>query len=252
MNGIQEPFLTYKILGQCDNYSPATVPTYDGNLDGKPASNCGTIFKNLRVLPIPFAIAKDLIIRHHYLGSFPGGTMLTFGVFIGKKLLGAAVLGAGPYLAYGIVEGAKPDDCIVLTRFWLADQLPANSESRVIGIILRHLRKETNVKFVIAYSDPSAGHSGTIYQATNWTYVGLSSATPLCDLGDGILRHSRSVGQTCGTHSIREFAKIGIPMKQIPQMAKHRYVYFLDKNWHSRLRLLVLPYPKQEVQVADN
>jgi hypothetical protein len=100
------------------------------------------------------------------------------------------------------------------------------------------------LKFVLAYSDPAAGHLGTIYQATNWLYTGLSSATPLYDIGDGIMHHSRSLAHQLGSHSIRYLTYRGIVVKTVPQMAKHRYIYFLDDSWRTRLLVPVLPYPK--------
>ena len=207
------------------------------------------VVQDLEVAPISQSDAKSLIVRNHYLHSFPGGTKLNFGVFCQSVLLGAITLGVGPFLGYGLVGGATPDDCISLTRLWLADDLPRNSESKVIGILLRALRKETNLKFVLAYSDPTAGHLGTIYQATNWLYTGLSSATPLYDIGDGILHHSRSLAQSLGSHSIRYLESQGISIRTVPQLAKHRYIYFLNKSWRSRLTGPVLPYPKKESDI---
>ena len=134
--------------------------------------------QSLCVRPIPFLVAKELLVREHYLQSFPGGTHLSFGVFCGKRLMGALTLGAGPAQAYALVDGAKPADCLVLTRLWLSDELPANSESRVLGIVLRALRNRTSVKFLVSYADPTQGHVGTIYQATGWLYTGLSQGAP--------------------------------------------------------------------------
>ena len=71
---------------------------------------------SLRVRPIPIAVAKVLIVRYHYLHSLPGGTSLAFGVFLGNRLLGALTLGVGPLNAYSLVAGARPEDCLVLTR----------------------------------------------------------------------------------------------------------------------------------------
>jgi hypothetical protein len=102
------------------------------------------------------------------------------------------------------------------------------------------------LKFVLAYSDPAAGHVGTIYQATNWLYTGLSSATPLYDIGDGIKHHSRTLAHKLGSHSIRYLTSQGIAVKTVPQMAKHRYIYFLDDSWRTRLLVPVLPYPKKD------
>ena len=182
----------------------------------------------LQVQPVPFAMAKALIVPHHYLHSLPGGTCLAFGVFLGNRLLGALTLGVGPLNAHSLVEGARPEDCLVLTRLWLSDELPANSETRVLGVVLRSLRRHTKVKFLVSYADPSQGHLGYIYQASNWLYAGLSQATPLYDLGDGQARHSRSLSHAYGTHSVEHFARHGVAVKLVSQEAKHRYIHFLD------------------------
>ena len=116
-------------------------------------------------------------------------------------------------------------------------------------MVLHALKQNTNLKFVVTYADPSSSHIGTIYQATNWLYTGLSSATPLYDIGDGILHHSRSLAHGLGTHSIRYLTSQGIDVKTVPQSAKHRYIYFLDQAWRSRLTVPVLPYPKKESDI---
>lgn len=215
-------------------------------------SSITTVLQDLHLIPISKVDAKKLIVSHHYSHSFPGGTKLTFGVILKSKLLGVMAFGVGPYFGYKLVDEATPDDAITLTRLWLSDELPGNSESRVLGIALRSLRKDTNLKFVIAYSDPAAGHLGTIYQATNWLYTGFSTAMPLYDIGDGTLHHSRSLAQRLGSHSIRYLTQQGINAKRVMQQAKHRYIYFLDESWRSRLAVPVLPYPKKEVELNGN
>ena len=213
-------------------------------------SSPSAALRSLEVKPIPATVAKRLLKREHYLHSYPGGTFLSFGVFAGAELAGAVTFGVGPSLAHRLVDGATRHDCASLTRLWLSDGLPANSESRVLGVVLRSLRRHTNLRFLVTYADPAAGHHGTIYQATGWLYTGLSEATPLYDLGDGKTRHSRSVGQVFGTHSIRRLGRHGLSVKLVPQVAKHRYLYFLGPKWRSRLSRPVLPYPKREVALG--
>lgn len=205
----------------------------------------GSKLPALAVLPIPVPVARKLLERHHYLHSLPGGTMLRFGVFASSRLLGVLTFGAGPALAYSLVEAAQPQDCLTLTRLWLADELPANSESRILGRVIRYLRQYTHLKFLVAYSDPTASHIGVIYQATNWLYTGLSAPTPLYDLGDHIPRHSRSVAHAFGTHSLEYFARHGMLVKLVSQSPKYRYLFFLDPRWRPRLKVPVLPYPKK-------
>ena len=201
---------------------------------------------SVQVLPIPIRIAKSLLVHHHYLHSLPGGTQLAFGVFLGHRLLGALTMGAGPTNAYGLVDGAVPEDCATLSRLWLSNELPGNSESKVLGVVLRALKKHTELKFLVTYVDPAQGHVGTIYQATGWLYTGLSQAMPLYDIGDGNPRHSRSLSHAYGSRSAEYFARHGIQVIKVPQMAKHRYIRFLSHSWQDRLRVPVLPYPKLE------
>jgi hypothetical protein len=196
------------------------------------------------VRPIPQVMARKLLVREHYLRSFPGGTQFCFGVFCGKRLMGALTLGAGPAQAYALVAGAEPHDCLTLTRLWLSDDLTRNSESACIGVVLRALKHNTNLKFLVSYADPTQGHRGVIYQATNWLYTGLSQGTPLYDIGDGRQYHSRTMSQIYGTHSLIYLQRQGVPVHSIPQQGKHRYVYFLECSWRHRLKVPILPYPK--------
>jgi hypothetical protein len=211
-----------------------------------------TVLHDLHLIPISREDAKKMIVRNHYSHTLPGGTKMCFGIMRNGKLLGAMVFGAGPFYGYKLVNGASPDDVVTLTRLWLSDELPRNSESKVLGIALRSLRKETSLKFVIAYSDPEFGHLGIIYQATNWFYTGLSYATGLYDIGDGVLHHSRSLAHQLGSHSIEYLTLQGINARIVPQQAKHRYIYFLDGSWSTRLAVPVLPYPKKECDTNGN
>ncbi|MFC1865095.1 DNA methyltransferase [Chloroflexota bacterium] len=178
----------------------------------------------------------------------PGGTKLAFGVFSKEKLLGAITFGVGPANVYKMIAEASPRDCLTLSRLWLSDKLPANSESRVLGIVLRALKRFTQIKFIVSYADPAKGHLGIIYQATGWVYTGLSEAMPKFDLGDGRPRHSRSLSHSHGSHSVKFFKECGVSVNVLPQSRKHRYFYFLDKACQQKLNVSLKPYPKKEVK----
>ncbi len=214
--------------------------------EGRAGSIPSPALQSIRVQPIPFVAARQTVVRHHYLHSLPGGTKLTFGTFLEGKLLGAITFGVGPYNAFALVDGSCPDNCLTLTRLWLSEKLPPNSESRVISVCLRYLKKYTSLKFIITYADPAQGHVGTIYQATGWLYTGLSEATPKYDIGDGVARHSRSLSHAFGSHSLKFLSERGLKIKVLPQIPKHRYIYFLDQNYQNRLKTPALPYPKKE------
>ena len=75
-------------------------------------SNPTAALRQIRVQPIPVAVARTLLQHNHYLRSFPAGTLLQFGVFLNSRILGTMTFGVGPALVHSLVDGATPDDCI--------------------------------------------------------------------------------------------------------------------------------------------
>ena len=52
--------------------------------------------KELTVKMVSARAARQVCEANHYLGTYPGGALLNFGVFVGNLLLGVVVLGVGP------------------------------------------------------------------------------------------------------------------------------------------------------------
>ena len=120
--------------------------------------------KDIDVRPIPHRIARKICQQKHYLKSFPGSSVLSFGVFAAGRLLGVLVLGVGPSNLHRYFEGAEPEQVMCLSRLWLDYRLGRNSESRTLSIVMRHLRRhQDTIKAVVAYADPDAGHVGVVY-----------------------------------------------------------------------------------------
>ncbi len=203
--------------------------------------------KNLVIRPVPCATAREMCRRRHYLHSYPGGALLDYGVFVEDRLLGVAVLAVGPANLHRLFDGAHGHEVVCLSRLWLDDRLGRNTESRTLGVILRHLRRDqSTIKAVVAYSDPAVGHTGTIYRAAGFLYLGASDAMPLYRLPDGSIHHSRSLSHSFGTHSRKHFAAHGVAVELVPQVAKHIYVALIDPSWRERLTRPVQPYAKPE------
>ncbi len=179
--------------------------------------------------------------------SYPGGTLLDLGVFGGARLLGVAVIGVGPFNVHRAFRDAETREVVCLSRLWLDDRCGRNSESRVLGVICRSLRRwQPNIKALVAYSDPGAGHEGTIYRAAGFAYLGTSEAMPLYRLPDGTVHHSRTLAHSFGSHSLAHFQAHGVEVQTVPQAAKLVYVAFIDPVWRDRLTREILPYPVLE------
>lgn len=200
--------------------------------------------KELTVRPVPAGIVRSLIVTHHYLHSMPQAAWKSFGVFCGDRLAGAIVFSAGARQGHRMLLGARPQQVATLARFWLEDELPKNAESRVLGVVLRLLRREGGWKALLSYADPAVGHVGTIYQATGWIYLGQGAPPSYVDLGDGRPVHPRTVYARLGSNALGHLHRTGIPAQRVKSSGKHRYAYLLDPAWLWRLRDRPHSYPR--------
>lgn len=72
--------------------------------------------------------------------------------------------------------GVKEDDVIELRRLAMIDSTVRNSESYFIGKTINWLKKNTNLKTIVSYSDLYYNHEGIIYKATNFKKIGKTSS----------------------------------------------------------------------------
>lgn len=119
---------------------------------------------------------SDFVQRWHYSKSVNGITSTQcFSLRYGGDLIGAMVFGAlgmaNAWRKYGEAES----DVRELRRLCCIDETPKNTESFFIGKALRWMRKNTDVKVIVSYADQYYGHSGTIYQASNFRHVGMTA-----------------------------------------------------------------------------
>ena len=192
--------------------------------------------------PIPQRVAAELVRARHYLHAPASAVRLSLGVFGGGELVGCAIFNPGPRNGHRLLRDATQADVLHLARFWLDDRAPRNSESRALGIIARHLRRHTAVKALLAYSDPAAGHSGMIYRAAGWLFLGEADAQPLMSVNGGPPRHLRSVASVLHSHSADYLRRHGFEVTMVPTTPKLRYLLLLDPAWRDRLLVAPRPY----------
>jgi hypothetical protein len=128
------------------------------------------------------------------------------------------------------------DRVIELHRLHILDVTPKNAESWFISRCLTLLKRDRpQTRGVISFSDTTQGHTGVIYRATNFYYIGkTSSATFFLD-ENGRLRHPRQNGVNI---SNEEAKKRGwVPAKRL---SKNRYLYILADSKIERKRLIRL------------
>lgn len=210
--------------------------------------------------------AKNIIIKNHYSKKW---TKCRYALGIFKKqqceffendndvLIGCLVYGhpIGRQVVNGLSDLVNDDNVLELTRLWIQDDTPKNMESWVISQSFHWLKRhDKNIKILVSYSDPSAGHKGTIYQATNWLYQEILNTSNshhfMVSFDQKNWLHPRNLVTKYGTEKWSELINI-LPKPFYKKLCprKYRYIYILSNKKERGLLLKSLkhpisPYPK--------
>lgn len=197
---------------------------------------------------IPAKRAIEMVVANHYLHR-ASPAMFAFGLFDDLHMVGCIIYGkpASPSLCVGVCGPEESSHVIELTRLWIEDGTPKNTESFLIGNSLKMLPSEYDV--IVSYAEIGAGHVGTVYQATNWLYTGLSDKHIEWRLDGQTNKHGRHLfDEHGGLENAKKF--YGDRLLRVERGRKHRYVMLRGsksrrKSLLSKLRYEVKPYPKQ-------
>lgn len=149
---------------------------------------------------------RDFVEKWHYSKNINGVISdYCFKMEAEGEVIGCAIFGrlamANQWKKYGESE----QDVIELRRLVCIDNTKKNAESYLIGRCLRWLKNNTKIKSVISYADPEYGHSGVIYQATNFKLIGQSSAGKVI-IWNGKKYHDKTV-RTIYKGKLKPFAE---------------------------------------------
>lgn len=132
--------------------------------------------RNCEVRLISFKEAQNFILDFEWLGTM-GTTKFSYGVFTNGRLTAVYCFGltAGTAALSQVFGESNKSRGLVLVRGACAPWAHKHMSSFGMGKVFPILHKDQNIDFLIAYSDPEAGEIGTVYQATNWSFYGLTS-----------------------------------------------------------------------------
>ena len=176
--------------------------------------------KSFRVKEIEYGACKPFCIRWHYSKSCPVGQAY-FGLYSGLYLIGIA--------CFGPPAMKNQKDCyscdIELRRLCCIDDTPKNTESFFISKTLIMLRK-FGVKRVLSLADPNHGHSGGIYKATNFTFLGEEQGGGSRDIFiDGEKVHSRTAFARYGASGQKKLSELLPKSKVVVKDKKRKLIY---------------------------
>ena len=201
---------------------------------------------NYEVKRIQAKLAKEYIHKNHYSHGSHNAPSPCYGLFDNDNLIGVCMFATpcSENVRSSLFGKAYKDKVIELHRLHILDVTPKNTESWFLSRVFDLLQKDrSNTKGIIAFSDITAGHKGTIYKATNALYLGRTAKATFYLDETGRLRHPRQNGINITKEKAKE---LGWSLTR--RDGKYRYVWIIGNNkadrkyWRKKLIREPLPY----------
>lgn len=181
--------------------------------------------------------AIDYACKHfHYSKSVPA-VQYAYNVYNdADEWCGVILYGGGANNNLPKAYGLNAGEVLELVRVALNGK--QEQTSKAVALSLRLLKKDDPlVKLIVSFSDHRQNHVGTIYQATNWLYMGLCETSDTQYFYKGKWTHERSIN----AQSNRDELKRTLPKRK--NSNKFRYLYVFDKKLRKQYAESALPYP---------
>lgn len=124
--------------------------------------------------------AKVFIERHHYSRGCSNTAVYCHAMYLknGLNLLGIAMWLPPTRVACESVNKENWTKVLSLTRLAIHPMVPTNGASFLIAASIKLIKEDGRFTDLVTYADESQGHTGAIYRATNWNYVGRTGPYP--------------------------------------------------------------------------
>jgi len=189
---------------------------------------------SLQISEAPNQIVDKLVEKYHYSHK---ATQNRFKSFLVNNNQGFLQLGYGirPHMKHTISKQITTTNYCEFDRMWLSDELPKNSESQVIALLLSYLRQICpQIIFVITYADGSVGNYGTIYKASNAIPLG-SVKVDFYLLADGERVHPVTMWHRHKSRAWATMKKLYPGIKHIKEERQYRFLYILHKGMRKKV-----------------
>jgi hypothetical protein len=181
---------------------------------------------NLKVDWCSYEAAKYAVMRWHYSKCMPIGKMIKIGAWEDRIFVGCVLFSLGSNRNMHKPFGLKKTEVCEITRIALNKH--KTPVTRIVKIAFIFLKKKCpNIKLVISYADPAQGHTGQIYKAGNWEYLGETKAQDhYVEIMTGKFIHKRTVTKDSRGRAARLIKnEIIKPIKT----NKHKFIYWLKR-----------------------
>lgn len=187
-----------------------------------------------------FQEARRFVADNHYAGGCSNTAVYADGLYRRgqDELLGVALWLPPTRVAAESVNKAEWRRVLSLSRLCVRGDVPRNGASFLMAKSIRRIRAEGRFASLVTYADEFMGHSGAIYRATNWSFIGSGSKQPRWEDSDG-----RQVAKKATrTRTNAEMRALG--HRLVGAYRKHKFVMHLEAPTN------LLPFRRSESLLA--
>lgn len=198
---------------------------------------------------------KYACLKFHYAKAVPVNT-LGYNVYNDDdEWCGVILYGTGANNTIGSPYGLNQGQVLELVRVALNGKQECTSKA--VAMSLKQLRKDCPLcRLVVSYADVDQSHLGTIYQATNWIYVGtmMQNTQDSSWIVNGKRVHGRMISSWVKAHGgLKGLTREQFLRKYYDDNAqayvtqgKRKYLMPMDKRMRKKIEPLRKPYPKTD------
>lgn len=185
-------------------------------------------------------------LKFHYAKAVPS-IKYGYNIYQDKEWCGVILFGLGANRNIASPFGLLQGEVFELVRVALNGKQKTTSEC--VAAAMRQLHKDApQIKLLVSYADCDQGHVGTIYQATNWIYLGKCGENKRSAfIINGKKIHPRTIGSSGGKQMI-EWVRTHIDdtATEFISNGKEKYIFVFDKKLRKKLLKDAKPYPKND------
>jgi hypothetical protein len=164
---------------------------------------------------------RELVAKLHYSGGAGKVAVYRHGLYRydePERLLGVALWLPPIRGAAKAAFDGDPRRVISLTRLAIEPEVPTNGATFLLARSIKTIKTDGRFDCLLTYADSWRGHSGSIYKAGNWEYIGETPKYPVWVNAEGRMGAPKSGAKN---FSRKEMEERGFNM--IGRFSKHKY-----------------------------
>lgn len=175
------------------------------------------------VADCPLKLGQKMVQEHHYAKGGSNTCVYMHGLYrrSDDKLLGVAWWLPPTRVAAESVNKEHWKKVLSLTRLVVLPEVETNACSYLLGRSIKLIKKDGRFISLVTYADDRMGHTGTIYKASNWIYVGRTGPYPAW-----VDQNGKQVAAKA-TKNRTKAEMLALGHTKIGSFYKHKFVYHL-------------------------